>query len=84
MLGLSNFAYEERPMTLAEVLPAVQQLSEGEKLKLIRILTQNPDETEGTAILEPGKTYNLATPYDCFGAADLLMAALQNSDTPHV
>jgi hypothetical protein len=71
-------------MTLAEVLPAVQQLSAAEKLKLVRILTQDPDETKGSATLEPGKTYNLPTPYDCFGAADLLMAALQSSDTPHV
>jgi hypothetical protein len=71
-------------MTLAEVLPAIQQLSGAEKLKLVHILTQDPDATAGIATLEPGKTYNLPTPYDCFGAADLLMAALQNTDTPHV
>jgi hypothetical protein len=71
-------------MTLAEVLPAVQQLSGAEKLKLVRILTQDADPTADIATLEPGKTYDLPTPYDCFGAADLLMQALQNSDTPHV
>jgi hypothetical protein len=71
-------------MTLAEVLPAVQQLSEAEKLKLVRILTQDADPTAAIATLELGKTYDLPTPYDSFGAADLLMQALQNSDTPHV
>jgi hypothetical protein len=35
-------------MTLAEVLPAVQQLTAPEKLKLIRILVKDLDTVEDT------------------------------------
>jgi len=68
-------------MTLAEVLPAVQQLSATEKLKLIRILAEDLDMVEDISPLEPFKTYDLPTPYDCFGAGAVLMEAFKQSDT---
>ena len=68
-------------MTLAEVLPAVRQLSATEKLKLIRLLAEDLDTAEDIAPLEPFKTYNLPTPYNCFGAGAVLMEALKRSDT---
>ena len=40
-------------MTLAEVLPAIQQLSATEKLKLIRILAEDLDREEDISPLEP-------------------------------
>ena len=67
-------------MTFAEVLPAVRRLSASEKLKLIRILAEDLDTAEDIAPLEPFKTYNLPTPYDCFGAGAVLMEALKQSD----
>jgi hypothetical protein len=70
-------------MTLAEVLPAVRQLSATEKLKLIRILAEDLDIAENISPLEPFKTYNLPTPYDSFGAGAVLMEALKRSDTDH-
>ncbi len=67
-------------MTFAEVLPAVRRLSASEKLKLIRILAEDLDTAEDIAPLEPFKTYDLPTPYDCFGAGAVLMEALEQSD----
>jgi hypothetical protein len=67
-------------MTLAEVLPAARQLSAPEKLKLIRILAEDLETAEDIAPLEPFKTYDLPTPYDCFGAGAALMAAFKKPD----
>ena len=67
-------------MTLAEVLPAIQQLSATEKLKLIRILAEDLDREEDFSHLEPFKTYDLPTPYDSFGAGTILMENLKQSD----
>ena len=69
-------------MTLAEVLPSARRLSETEKVKLIRILAEDLDMAKDISPLEPFKTYDLATPYDCFGTGAILMAALQNSSQP--
>jgi hypothetical protein len=68
-------------MTLAEVLPAVRQLSATEKLKLIRILAEDLDVVEDISPLEPFKTYDLPTPYNSFGAGAVLMEALKQSGT---
>lgn len=67
-------------MTLAEVLPAIKQLSATEKLKLIRILAEDLDVEEDISPLEPFKTYDLPTPYDSFGAGTILMENLKQSD----
>ncbi|MDJ0799445.1 MAG: hypothetical protein QNJ51_21950 [Calothrix sp. MO_167.B12] len=68
-------------MSLAEVLPVARQLSAIEKLKLIRILAEDLELTEEISPLEPFKTYDLPTPYDCFGAGAVLMEAFKQSDT---
>jgi hypothetical protein len=67
-------------MTFAEVLPAARRLSPLEKLKLIRILAEDLEVTEDISPLEPFKTYDLPTPYDCFGAGAVLMEALKQSN----
>lgn len=67
-------------MTFAEVLPAARRLSAVEKLKLIRILVEDLETAEDIAPLEPFKTYDLPTPYDCFGAGAVLMEAFNQSD----
>jgi hypothetical protein len=68
-------------MTLADVLPAARKLSPNEKLKLIRILAEDLEMAEDISPLEPFKTYDLPTPYDCFGAGAVLMETLKRSDT---
>lgn len=67
-------------MTLADVLPAIRQLSTTEKLKLIRILAEDLDVADNIAPLEPFKTYDLPTPYDNFGVGDVLMETLNESE----
>ncbi len=67
-------------VTFAEILPAARRLSASEKLKLIRILAEDLEMTEDIAPLEPFKSYDLPTPYDCFGAGAVLMAALKPSE----
>lgn len=49
-------------MTLAEVLPVVRQLTAPEKLKLIRILAEDPERNEAFSFFKPGKVYDLPTP----------------------
>jgi hypothetical protein len=66
-------------MTLAELLPAIRQLSTTEKLKLIRILAEDLDVVEDILPLKPFKTYDLPTPYDSFGAGAVLMEALKQT-----
>jgi hypothetical protein len=63
-------------MTLAEVLPAVRQLTVPEKLKLIRLLAEDLDRDEASSPFGRGKMYNLPTPYDSYGAAQALADAL--------
>ncbi|BDI16851.1 hypothetical protein ANSO36C_26530 [Nostoc cf. commune SO-36] len=67
-------------MTLSELLPAVRKLSVSEKLKLIRILAQELDTNEDISPLEPFKTYDLPTSYNSFGAGEILMQALKQTD----
>ncbi len=62
-------------MTLAEVLPVVRQLTAPEKLKLIRLLAEDLDKEDAIASFEH-KVYNLPTPYDSYGAAQVLADAL--------
>jgi hypothetical protein len=63
-------------MALAEVLPAVRQLTGPEKLKLIRLLAEDLDRDGVNSLFEHSKVYNLPTPYDSFGAAQALVSAL--------
>jgi hypothetical protein len=60
-------------MTFAQLLPAAQQLGPSDKLKLIRMLAE--DLELSVPIAPPGETYTLTTPYNCFGAGKILMAA---------
>ena len=64
-------------MTLAELLPSIQQLSAPEKLRLIRILAEDLETRADISPLEPFKTYDLPTPYNSFGAGQIPMQALQ-------
>jgi hypothetical protein len=64
-------------MTLAQILPEAQRLSAVDKLKLIRILTEELDLGDDISPLVPHTIYYLATPYDSFGAGQALMDAMK-------
>lgn len=65
-------------MTLTDILPMVHQLTPAEKLKLIRALAEDLDTRSNIGLFEAGKVYDLPTPYNCYGAAQLLAEALAN------
>lgn len=60
-------------MTLAEILPSIRELTDQEKLRLIRILAEELETGEGATLLEHGRVYDIPTPYDSFGAAQVLL-----------
>ena len=62
-------------MTLAELVPTVQQLPAADKLRLIRLLAEELDSGEDISPLVPHKVYYLPTPYATYGAASALLAA---------
>ena len=67
-------------MTLTELLPTIKQLSHLDKIKLIRLLAEDIESRAEIAPLEPGKAYDLPTPYNTFGAGAILMQAIESSD----
>jgi hypothetical protein len=63
-------------MSLAEVLPDVQSLSQLDKIRLIQILAQEL-EREADHPIEPGRSYPLPSPDRVFSAAATLLQALR-------
>ena len=72
---------KQQIVTLTGILPDVRQLPSYDKLRLIRILAEELEGDEHIFPLEQGRTYCLPTPYDTFGAAEILMNTLKSSDT---
>lgn len=64
-------------MALEELLPAVRQLPTNDKLKLIRILAEDLDSDEDISPFESSKVYYLATPYNSFGVAEVLVKGIE-------
>ncbi|MCP4347181.1 MAG: hypothetical protein GY795_16845 [Desulfobacterales bacterium] len=67
--------------TLSGILPIVRQLTSYDKLRLIRILAEDIESGENIFPFEQGRTYSLPTPYNTFGAGEILMNTLKPSDT---
>lgn len=63
-------------MTLIEILPEINRLSQHEKLQLFQLLAEELDTSEDISPLEHHKTYYLLTPYDSPGAGRALSDAL--------
>jgi hypothetical protein len=68
-------------MTLAELLPVVEQLPAADKLKLIRILAEALDDSCDIAPLVPHEVYELPTPYGMQGAAKSLLEYLEKAES---
>lgn len=64
-------------MSLVDVLPKVQELSELDKIRLIRYLARELERQAG-ALVEPGKSYSISSPDRAFGAAATLLQALED------
>jgi len=66
----------KEPAGLNEIVPALRMLPARDKLKLIRILVEELETDKEFMPFEPGKTYSLPTPYNAYGAAEILSDAL--------
>jgi hypothetical protein len=65
-------------MTLTEILPSLQKLSDQEKIKAIQFLAAElAKDAQNSAFLEDGKTYEVWSPYDAFSAEKTLTDMLQ-------
>ncbi len=59
-------------MPLIEIIPVVRMLSVFDKLRLIRMLAEEHENSKDIFPLEFGKTYSMSTPYNMFGVAEIL------------
>jgi len=66
-------------MSLTELIPIIRALSSSEKLQLFDLLKADLAAEDDIAPLAHHKTYPLWTPYGAFGAARVLMEALQEA-----
>lgn len=64
-------------MSLADLLPAVRDLSRTEKLRLIQVLAADLAEAEEPASLAAGRTYPVWSPYGAHKAAAVLLDVLR-------
>lgn len=66
-------------MSLTELIPIIHTLSESEKAQLYAMLQAELSREASIAPLEHEKTYPVWTPYGAFGAARVLLNALQEA-----
>ncbi|MGL5059694.1 MAG: hypothetical protein ACRC62_06900 [Microcoleus sp.] len=64
-------------MSLAELLPKLQQLSRADQLRVIEFLAAQLSKQETISLLEDGRTYEIWSPYDAFEAANILGKMLE-------
>jgi hypothetical protein len=64
-------------MSLAELLPKLQELSRADQLRVIEFLAVQLSKQETIALLEHGQTYEVWSPYDAFEAANVLGKMLE-------
>jgi hypothetical protein len=64
-------------MSLAELLPQIQELSQSDKQKLMLLLQRDLPESTGQDVLIAGQEYLVWSPYNCSEAANTLMNLLE-------
>lgn len=62
-----------------ELINIVRQLPVSDKIRLLRVLAEELDTTENIFPFEKGKTYQIPTPYNSFGAGQALMDAMRST-----
>lgn len=67
-------------MSLAEMLPNIQALSRGDKLRLVQILAQELAAEDDGASLAAGHAYPVWSPDQAFEAAETLLQTLRTED----
>ena len=69
-------------MSLAELMPALQNLPRDDKLEVIRLLVSDLTRQEGINLLESGASYPVWTPLEAYDAARSLQQLLDR-DSGH-
>ncbi len=64
-------------MTIADLLPGIQDLPRADKLRLVQFLVAELAKEEGVSMREGDVSYPIWTPYDAFEAAETLLSALE-------
>ena len=64
-------------MSLVELLPDIQSLPRADKLRLIRLLAEELEESEAPTLLVSGQEYPVWSPDHAFGAAETLLEVLR-------
>ena len=67
--------------SLDNIMPIVRMLPALDKLKLIQILAEDIGQDKDFFPFESGKTYEFPTPYDTYGAAEILLEGLAAYET---
>jgi hypothetical protein len=70
---------EEGIMSLTELIPLIRTLSDNDKAQLFAMLKDELAGEASIAPLEHNKIYPVWTPYGAFGAARVLLNALQEA-----
>jgi len=76
MDAISQTHISKERESLNDIIPAIRTLPAHDKLTLIRILAEDLETAKEFMPFEPGKTYSLHTPYNAYGAAEILSDAL--------
>ena len=79
MITLSSC--KEVPMSIAEIIPALQALSRGEKFHLAQILLEDLAREESPIDFKQGQPYPIYTPEFAPGAAAQLAQVLREEGT---
>ena len=64
-------------MSLIDVLPGLQSLSRGDKIRIIQYLARELERDEESPI-EPGQSYPIWSPDQAYSAAEVLLKELEN------
>lgn len=64
-------------MNVAELFPSLRSLSRADKLKVMQFLVQELATEEELALLQPGATYHVWSPYNSHSAAQTLATLLE-------
>lgn len=64
-------------MSLAELLPALRELPNHEKIRAIQVLAEDLASAEGSFHLEAGKSYPIWSPHNAYEAAEALRKMLE-------
>src|SRR5262249_11759158 len=74
--GRDAYMFRRSEMSLAELVPALQDLPREDKLEVIRLLVSDLTRQDGFELLQSGASYPIWTPLEAYDAARSLQQML--------